>query len=100
DDGDMGQAGEHQITFSERSFAIDCASRPSSFSSTSSVCCPSNGGGMRTEHSVSENLNGMPSIFSAPMVGCSTVSTILRASVCGSARATATAVCCQQCTRG
>ena len=44
----------------------------------------------RTDGSVSENLNGMPSIFSAPMVGCSTVSTMSRAAVCGSASASAT----------
>ena len=43
------------------------------------MCWPSVGGGRCTEHCVLENLNGMPSIYSAPMVGCSTVSTMLRA---------------------
>src|SRR5712691_597854 len=79
-----------QTTFSCRSCAIAFASSPSSPARISSVCSPSNGGGRRTEQAVSENLNGIPSIRKAPTVGCSTVSIMARAAVCGSSSASAT----------
>ena len=56
----------------------------------SSVCSPSSGGARRTEAGVSENLNGMPSSRAGRPAGCSTVSIIWRAAVCGSSSACAT----------
>src|SRR5262249_23981161 len=82
--------GLPQTTFSCRSCAIAFASSPSSPARISSVCSPSSGGALRTEQAVSENLKWIPSIHKAPAVGCSTVSIMARAAVCGSSSASAT----------
>src|SRR5690606_34963710 len=50
--------------------------------STSPVCSPNNGGGLRMLAGVAENLNGIPTSRSSPIVGWGTVSTIPRALTC------------------
>src|ERR671936_795707 len=67
------------MTLVRRRSAMASSSRPRSPDKISSLCCPSVGGGRRTEQAVAENLNGIPSIFKAPAAGCSMVSTVPRA---------------------
>ena len=70
--------------------AMRSSSRPSSSSSGFRRCAAERRRRAAHRAGVSENLNGMPSIFKAPTVGCSTVSTMRRAAVCGSSSACAT----------
>ena len=67
---------------------LGVATRPAS-RSTSAVCSPSSGAARRTVPGVSESFTGIPRPRTVPSSGCSIVTSISRARVCGSANTSA-----------
>lgn len=82
----------YRITSFSRSACISSAVIPSLSPSTSSVCCPSSGGGVLASALLSANFIGVLTILMVPHAGCSISMTMFLSCVCGSSSAVLTSL--------